>query len=199
MPTCFVENILLSLQKAKGHHLSSRLFFSFFWILWMEHHSLRVQFWRQQRARKIWSKDRPNLPWLTLKKVCPGLNQTAEVSPSLRHLAGEHHGESVSSGQLWNRGTRKHFYEKRRERRCDAAVQNLLSRWEKGLCVAAWATLRDAHRSPLDSHFQKASTKKKNTKAIHSVFFHPPRLISRFLNYHLEPEHVNHNQHFQFL
>ena len=63
------------------------------------------------------------------------LNQTAEVSPSsLRHLAGEHHGESVSTGHLGDRCPRTHLSDeseekkkkkkKKRERRGDAAVRS---------------------------------------------------------------------------
>ena len=46
------------------------------------------------------------------------LNQTAEVSPSsLRHLAGEHHGESVSTGHLGDRCPRTHLSDESEEKK----------------------------------------------------------------------------------
>lgn len=71
-----------------------------------------------------YSRNGPNLPRLTLKRcVQDALNRGAEVSPSRRHLACDHHGQSVSTGRLRNRCTGRHFAEKERERglRCRGA------------------------------------------------------------------------------
>lgn len=70
-----------------------------------------------------------------LKKVCPGLNQTAEVSPSLRHLAGEHHGEFLST-VLDSRRARTHFSERKREEwRREVAAQSSVLPMEKLGCA----------------------------------------------------------------
>lgn len=116
----------------------------------------------QQQAKNTGSGNRPNLPWLTLKRCVQDLlNRTAEDSPSLSHLAGEHHGESASTGHLWNRRTRRHFGEKERERRRDAAVQKSpVLRWRIGLYVAALVKLCGAHWSPVDSRFQREPRKR---------------------------------------
>lgn len=52
------------------------------------------------------------------------LNKTVDVSPSPIHLAGNHHGESVSTVNLCNSCKGGHFCEKERgERLCGAAVE----------------------------------------------------------------------------
>lgn len=48
----------------------------------------------------------------------------------MRHLVGEHHGGSVSTGHVWNRGTRRHFGEEKGADvnamlRCKARIQSL--------------------------------------------------------------------------
>lgn len=134
-----------------------------------------------------------------IKKRCVQglLNKTAEVSSSFIHLAGEHHGESVSTCHLWNRSIRRHFGEKRRERRCGAAMQSPVSRRKKMVCASKpWrlCVVRVGHRRAHISRKPRA----KSSKNLNVALPHQPTFISRQLKDRFQHVNVQHDQYFVF-
>lgn len=101
----------------------------------------------QQHAIKTWSENRPNLPWLTLKKVCPGFTEPNSRGFAFSETPDRWTPWRISIhwpflGSVYTEASRRETA--RTSLRCCGAKPGSPLR-KTGLCVAALATLCGAH------------------------------------------------------